>query len=395
MKILLLYEYPPVPAGLSTQGDLLFRGLRELGVEAHAAHLESNLEKEWYYRTFAPDYAIGVGYWGYAPNIILHPQRFGVQPVPWLVADGYIANYMEQLNSLPLIFLTSTWVREVYLRDGVRPDGLEVLPVGIDTTQFVPRAHDDPQVRVVREALGIAPDELMLLTIGGDAASKGAREVMQALARLGNDVPPWKYVCKVWPQARTVTQNQSDRQLAEQLGISDRLILATNTISRNFVPYLLAACDVYVGPSRLEGFGMPHIEANACARPVLAIDAMAFRDTLVHEETALLAAVAEEHRITETILGVEAGFPDDRRVVFPQPRIVDYRADVADIAAHLGRLLTDPALRARLGEAGRARVTARFDYRVVAARCMELLTQRVPGVSQLRPTDRPRVPQPG
>jgi glycosyltransferase involved in cell wall biosynthesis len=395
MKILMLYEYPPVPAGLSTQGDLLFRGLCELGVDARAAHLESNLEKEWHYRTFAPDIAIGVGYWGYAPNIIVHPQRYGVQAVPWLVANGYVGNYLDTLNALPLIFVTSSWVRDVYLRDGVRPDGLEVLPVGIDMAQFTPRAHDDPQVRAVRDALGIAPDELMLLTIGGDAASKGAREVMHALARLGGDVPPWKYVCKVWPQQRTVAQNQSDRALAEELGIADRFVLATNTISRNFVPYLLSACDVYVGPSRLEGFGMPHVEANACGRPVLAIDAMAFRDTLVHEETALLASVAIENRVGEKLLGPEDGYPDGRRVVFNPPRIVDYRADVADIARHLGRLLADPALRARLGEAGRARVAARYDYHVVAARCIELLTERVTGVPQLRPTDRPRVPQPG
>jgi alpha-maltose-1-phosphate synthase len=54
-----------------------------------------------------PDVVVGVGYWGHTPDLILHPLRYGARPVPWLVADGYIANYVDVLNSLPLILVTS------------------------------------------------------------------------------------------------------------------------------------------------------------------------------------------------------------------------------------------------------------------------------------------------
>ena len=66
----------------------------------------------------------------------------------------------------------------------------------------------------MREALGVSPDQIMILTVGGDAASKGAQEVMQALAINDAKAPDWKYVCKVWPQPRTKLQNLADLQLA-------------------------------------------------------------------------------------------------------------------------------------------------------------------------------------
>ena len=182
MRVLVLYEYPPPPAGLATQGDLLYQGLLEIGVDAHAVNFASDEEKEWYYRWFKPDIAVGIGYWGYTPHLVLHPQRHGIQPVPWLVADGYVANYHQVLNALPLILVTSNWVKEVYVRDGIRPDNIEVLPVGCDTDRFAPHDKDDPRIVTVRQALNIPPEQLMLLTVGGDAASKGGREVMQALA---------------------------------------------------------------------------------------------------------------------------------------------------------------------------------------------------------------------
>jgi glycosyltransferase involved in cell wall biosynthesis len=377
MKVLVLYEYPPTPGGLATQGDLLYKGLLELGVDVHAAHFESDQEKEWYYRWFKPDVVVGIGYWGYTPHLILNPQKFGALAVPWLVADGYIANYQDVLNALPLILVTSNWVKEMYVRDGIDGCKIEVLPVGCDTDSFKPYSKDDPKIKAVREALGISPDELMILTVGGDAASKGGREVMQALAAIDKQVPKWKYVCKVWPQQRTSIQDASDEELAESLGIEKKIIYAVNTISRNFMPYLIAACDIYAAPSRLEGFGMPQVEAGACGKPVLSIKAMGMLDTLIDGKTALLAGVAKKIVVTEVILGNESGFEPNHKVVFTEPRTVDYRADVQDIAKYMLTLMNNAALRDKMGKAGRERVVANFDYRVVAKKFVQIINDRL------------------
>ena len=377
MKVLVLYDYPPSPGGLATQGDLLYKGLLEMGLAAHAVHLESAQEKEWYYRWFKPDVVVGVGYWGHAPHLILHPQRYGVQPVPWLVADGYIANYQEVLNALPLILVTSNWVKEMYVRDGIKGDNIEVLPVGCNTDSFRPYEKNDEKITAVREAFGISPDQLMILTVGGDAASKGAQEVMQALAIIDSKAPDWKYVCKVWPQLRTQLQNLADLQMATHLGIEKNVAYATNTISRDFMPYLIGACDIYAAPSRLEGFGMPQVEAGACEKPVIGIKAMGMLDTLVHGETAFLANVAKKIVEKEVILGNESGFESKHKVVFQSPRTVAYRASVRDIATYLMDLMTDEALREKMGKAGRERVVKNFDYRVVTKRFVQIINEKL------------------
>jgi len=380
MKVLAMYDYPPSPAGLATQGNLLHRGLQEQGIEVHSVHFESGQEKEWYYRWFEPDVVVGVGYWGHTPHLVLHPQRYGVQPVPWLVADGYMANYHEILNALPLILVTSRWVKKVYVRDGLSGENIEVLPVGCDTDSFIPRDKNDPKVVAVREALGVTPDQIMVLTVGGDATSKGAQEVMQALAINDTKAPDWKYVCKVWPQPRTEQQNLIDLQLATQLGIEKNVVYTTGVISRNFMPYLLAACDIYAAPSRLEGFGMIQVEAGACGKPVIGIKAMGMLDTMVHRQTAMLAGVAQEIRLKEATVGGESGYQDRQRVVFDKPRTVDYRASVHDIANYLMELMQDAKLRKKMGQAGRKRAVEKFDYRVVAKRFVEIISKRL-GIS--------------
>lgn len=377
MRVLVLYDYPPTPGGLATQGDLLYKGLLANGVEAHAVHLESALEKQWYYNWFKPDVVVGTGYWGHTPQLVLHPQKYGITAVPWLVADGYIANYQNVLNGLPLILVTSSWVKEMYVRDGICGDNIEVLPVGCDTDAFTPYPKNDPKVIAARKALAIAPEKQLLLTIGGDAASKGAREVMEALAIAGKELPPWKYVCKVWPQPRTALQSNLDQKLAEQLGISNNVIFQTSIISRDFIPYLLNACDIYAAPSRLEGFGMPQVEAGACGKPVIGIKAMGMLDTLIDNQTACLAGIGQKIVVNEVTLGSESGFEENRRIVFDEPRTVDYRANVTDIKNALVKLMNNRDLREQMGTAGRERAVENFDYRIVAAKFIKIINERL------------------
>ena len=165
--------------------------------------------------------------------------------------------------------------------------------------------------------------------------------------------------------------------MATDLGIEKNVTYATNTISRSFMPYLIAACDIYAAPSRLEGFGMPQVEAGACEKPVIGIKAMGMLDTLIDGETAFLANVAQKIVVNEVILGGESGFEDNHTIKFKIPRTVDYRANVQDIATGLLTLMNDQELRYNMGKAGRKRVVANFDYRIVAKKFVEIMSNKL------------------
>ena len=104
---------------------------------------------------------------------------------------------------------------------------------------------------------------------------------------------------------------------------------------------------------------------------------MGMLDTLVHGETAFLAEIAQRIVINEVTLGGESGFEEKHRVLFEIPRTVDYRANVQDIARHLLVLMNDEKLREKMGSAGRARVVEKFDYRVVAKKFVQIMTDKL------------------
>ncbi len=162
-----------------------------------------------------------------------------------------------------------------------------------------------------------------------------------------------------------------------QLGIEKNVIYTTNKVSRNFMPYLVAACDIYAAPSRLEGFGMIQIEANSCEKPVIGIRAMGMLDTLVHGKTAFLADVAQEIMLRETVLGDESGYEMGHKHIFKKPRAVDYRASVHDVAKYLLELMQNSDLREKMGKEGRKRIVENFGYRVIAKKFVEIISRRL------------------
>ncbi|MFZ5955264.1 MAG: glycosyltransferase family 4 protein [Nanoarchaeota archaeon] len=376
MRCIVFYAYPPEPDGQSLQGDLLYKGILANGEEAIPCHFKDSIQKEFFLKHYKPDVAFGIGFWGNVPEVVKDPLKYGVQPVPWFNADGWVANYHDEFEALPLMFTTSAWVRSIYERDGVDVSKIIPMHIGIDTDLFKP-LNDPASAKLIRKMLGIKNGEKIILTIGGDVTSKGAQEMFKALSQLNKKFSNWKYICKSWPSECAREWRVMEEQLVEELGIQDKVIFVEDEFAQEFMVHLLNACDIYAAPSRIEGFGMIQVEAMACGKPVISINVGGPAETIIHGKTGLLARVAEEIQLTEEWAYPHMGFDEEKKIQFEKPKTFAYRADISDLKDFTLKLLTDDKLREEMGKNAREHAVNNFDYRVTSKRMIDVTKKKL------------------
>lgn len=378
MKVLLLYPYPIEPDGQSLQGEYLKKGLEELGVNVMSCNKDDNLQKIWCYKSFKPDVTIGIGYWGDSPEVVHSPMKHGIKAIPWFNADGWIANYHDTLNNLPLIVATSNWVKSTYIRDGVKGDNIHVCGIGFDPKIFYPYPKGDERIKKLREMLGIMEDEKMIFTAGGDVTSKGAQEMFKALAKIGKQFPNWKYVLKTYDSFSADDHGREEERLIEELGLDEnRIIRLSGAYSPEFMAALINTCDIYAGPSRLEGFGMVQLEAQACGKPVISIDVGGPKDIIKHNETGYLVDIASEVKLDREWAYEWMGFEEKHQIVFPQPKTFAYRANTDQLAEYTLKLLTNDDLREQMGRNASEHALKNFHYKVTAQKMLDLINTKI------------------
>ena len=202
----------------------------------------------------------------------------------------------------------------------------------VDAAEFAP---DPGARRLARERLGVAAARPLVGTIGVRYPPKGHLDLIRAAALVRRQRPDAAF--RIIGSRSPAHPDHDERLAAEArrlgLALGDDVDLVDPGAD---VAILLQALDVFVmtSPARSEGMPTAVLEAMAAAKPVVATDAGATRELVADGETGILVAPG--------------------------------RPDLA--AAAIGRLVADPELRARLGEAGRRRALAGFDLEALADR---------------------------
>jgi glycosyltransferase involved in cell wall biosynthesis len=201
---------------------------------------------------------------------------------------------------------------------------IDVTPLGVRTVAL---AEPTPEPEL-RARLGLG-DGRILLSIGQQQPYKAQDQLIRALAALGAGHDD---VVLALPGPPTAWGAELER-LAAALGVADRVRLL-GFVDDADVEGLFAVAAGVVQPSRMEGFGLPALEALQRARPL---------------------ACSGRSALGEVVGGAALRFDPD---------------DVADVTSALARLLDDEALRADLAVRGPLRAAA-FTWEATAAATLE------------------------
>jgi glycosyltransferase involved in cell wall biosynthesis len=213
------------------------------------------------------------------------------------------------------VYVPSDSTRDALLADGLR-DNFRPWPRGIDTARFASARRS----AAWRTRLGIGADELVLLHVSRLVREKRLDTLTAALKAL--DVP----------HRAVIVGNGPDRWFVER---ELPHAVFTGFLGGDELATAYASSDLFIFPSDSESFGNVTLEAMASGLPCVCADATGSRSLVVDGETGFLADPS----------------------------------DAPAFAGHLAHLARDPALRRRMGEAGRARALT-FSWEDTLARML-------------------------
>jgi L-malate glycosyltransferase len=223
---------------------------------------------------------------------------------------------------------------EAYRAAGLSEAKMRMIPQGVDIEKYRP-AHDR---QALRRDLGVADDRAVLVFLGSLIQRKGVDVLLSAWERIHRAHP----AAELWLVGR---DRFEDEPAAEQFLSHCLESLPASALARvrrfgvrDDPQRLLQAADVFVFPSRREGFGTAIIEAMACALPCV---------------------VAALPGITDYIFTAPAAGGAESGVVVPQE-------DAEALATAALALLADPARAAAVGAAARERARERFAIERIA-----------------------------
>lgn len=230
---------------------------------------------------------------------------------------------------------------------------LDVIPLGVDTEEF--RAIDR---YAARARLGLPQDATILLWMGRISAQDKADLIpLLMIAKQLQDEKPERGIHVVF--AGTARADEADvlQRTIPALGLEKHFTAIQLQADDPRRTAIYSAADIFVSPvdNVQETFGLTPLEAMSCGLPVIASDWDGYRDTVVDGETGFLVPTYMSADDTEASDLSELPFQGELADHFAHAQTV--AVDFEILKAKLTLLVDNPALRKKMGEAGKKRAS--------------------------------------
>lgn len=251
------------------------------------------------------------------PNLILcghinfSPVAFWIHKLTripyWIIVYGTDAwevrdpGKIKALHSAGKVISIGTYTRDRLIDEqNLSLDKISLLPVTFDAKRF----KISPKPDYLLQRYGLEPQQPIVLTVGrlsGSDRYKGYDQILHALPEIRSSIPNIHYILVGQGDDRPRIE-----QLIHQLNLKDYVTLT------GFVPdhelcdhYNL--CDVFVMPSKGEGFGIVYLEALACGKPTLGGNKDGAIDALCQGELGALVDPDDLDAIAKTLIQILQG----------------------------------------------------------------------------------------
>ncbi|MCG8468688.1 MAG: N-acetyl-alpha-D-glucosaminyl L-malate synthase BshA [Gemmatimonadetes bacterium] len=206
----------------------------------------------------------------------------GQDPSYWSITRFSI----EKSDALTAV---SNWLRDQTHRDfECSKCAIEVIPNFID-----PETYDRDRYAGLHR-FG-CDGEKVLMHISNFRSVKRIPDLIRIFARVQEVVPSKLVLVGDGPQ------RQKAEDLAEQLGIADRVVMLGKLES---VAELLASADLFLLPSEQESFGLVALEAQASGVPVIGSEHTGLAEVVEHGVTGSLHPVGDTEAMARAAIGL-------------------------------------------------------------------------------------------
>lgn len=214
--------------------------------------------------------------------------------------------------------------KDVIERTGADPENVVSIPTGIDLKLFDPDKADG---MLFRKDIGVGPEAPLIGTVGMLRVMKGHSYLLNAAAEVVRELPNAMFAIVGDSEFESDIKKRLDKQI-DDLGLRKNVIM---TGYRPDMPNVMAALDVFVLPSLIEGVSQVINQASAMKRPVVGTNVGSVKEQIINKETGFLIEKANSVQIRDSVLA----------------------------------LLRNPAMAKEMGEKGRRLVEQRFSLDVM------------------------------